>query len=83
MRRAVAQLHGELPETKATRAEQYIEGRRGTFRAHFKKSGHTYSGPRRTLKAEVVEDAKKLLASAGISIVALQAALALRRSSRR
>ena len=72
--RAVAQLHGALPEIKVTRAEEYIQERRGTFRAHFKKSGHTYSGPRRTLKAEAVEDAKKLLASAGISIVALKAA---------
>ena len=79
MSRAVAQLHTACPEAKAQRAEEYM---RGTFRAHFKKSGHTYSGPRRTLKAEAVEDAKQLLASAGISIVALQAALALRRSSR-
>ena len=74
MSRAVAQLHTACPEAKAQRAEEYIEERRGTFRAHFKKSGHTYSGPRRTLKAEAVEDAKQLLASAGISIVALQAA---------
>ena len=68
------QLHGALPEIKVTRAEEYIQERRGTFRAHFKKSGHTYSGPRRTLKAEAVEDAKKLLAAADVSIPALQAA---------
>lgn len=74
MTAAVAQLTGEVAVAKAPWREDCVEERKGTFRAHIKKSGHAYFGPSRSSKAEAPEDAQTLLAAANISVTALPAA---------
>ena len=61
-------------DARAARVEECIEKCKDSFRARFKKQGHTYFGPLRTVRAEALEDAQTLLAAADISIPALQAA---------
>ena len=73
MKEAVAQLPVVVSHRQVMRAEDYIEANGNAFRVHLKKGGNTYNGPLRSTRAEAVEDAKKLLSAANISIVALKA----------
>ena len=73
MKEAVAQLPVGVSHDQTMRAEEYVEPYGKAFRARFKKAGDTYSGPSRKSKTEAVEDAKKLLSAANISIAALKA----------
>ncbi|CAK9045924.1 unnamed protein product [Durusdinium trenchii] len=61
-------------DARAARVEECIEKCKDSFRARVKKQGHTYFGPRRTMRSEALEDAKTLLAAGDITIPALQAA---------
>ena len=69
-------MERRVPEAPLTRAEKCIEERAGTFRARCKKSGRTYRGPTRTLRAEALEDAHKLVAAADTSSQELEAIVA-------
>ena len=74
---AVARLPAEVFEGKAQRVEEYIEvcGDGGdTFRVRFKHCQEDYAGPCRMKRTEAVEDAKKLLTAADISVAALKSA---------
>ena len=73
MKEAVAQLPVMVSHRQVMRAEDYIEASGNAFRVHLKKGGNTYNGPLRSTRAEAVEDAKKLLSAANISIAALKA----------
>ena len=73
MKEVVAELYSEA---RASQMDKYIEGRCDGFRVRFKKDGCTHFGPTRSLKAEAVEDTKKLLAAADISVAALKTAAA-------
>ena len=73
MKEAVAQLTVMASRDQPMRAGDYIEACGNAFRVRFKKDGHTYNGPLRSTRAEAVEDSKKLLSAANISIAALKA----------
>ena len=74
----IASVVAMLRETKASRAENYIENYiektcGDKYRARLKRGERTYVGLRRTVRGEALQDAERLLAAAQISTPALQA----------